>query len=82
MAETKGFKATALLDGRLRLDYAHSLLNRNSLNCSISSQHPIIYETFYRDGSTAAQDCVLWESDQLEVRYVPHLSLETGYAGS
>lgn len=75
MAETQGFKATALLDGRLRLDYAHSLVSRDSLVCSVVSQHSIIYLTFYRDGSTAAQDCILWESDQQEVCALLRLGL-------
>eukprot|EP01048_Picozoa_sp_COSAG05_P016112 COSAG05_NODE_2031_length_3669_cov_1.983193_5_plen_170_part_01 len=81
-ATEDGFVATPMADGRLRLEYSHGLMHDGNLNCSIASQHAIIYKNFYRDGSTAAQDAVLWASDQQEVSIDEVLLVTTLYARS
>ena len=81
-ATEQGFDATPMADGRLRLEYSHGLMHDGNLNCSIASQHAIIYKNFYRDGSTPAQESVLWASDQQEISVDEVLLVAALYARS
>lgn len=83
-ATEMGFEATALADGRLRLDYSCDLVNDagSALCTSISSQHTSIYTQYYRDGSTPALERVFWASDQKEISDEETLLITALYARS
>ena len=84
LARKMGFEAELLSTGELQIDYAHEVLCplTGGLKTSACAQKDIVYEVFYRDGTTGSHKEISWESDGVPLTNEDVLIMSGAFAQS